>query len=482
VIRYSIAIVDDEQTIRDGLDMVLADTYDLDLYRDAESFAAALADKVPDLVLMDIGLPGMSGIEALELVKAQHPGLPVIMITAFEDIQMVIRSMKLGAFDFILKPINPDLLELTIQKAVSSIALVKEVQLLQEKFLRENEPCFIGESKNIEDIMDFINLVSSSPDTPIMILGETGTGKELIAKAIHARSPVFQGPFVAVNCSAFPEDLLESELFGYEAGAFSGARHQGKKGFIEEAHQGTLFLDEVADLSPAGQAKLLRFLENGEFYKVGGTRTYKVSTRVVSATNKNLDELVAAGRFRKDLYFRLCVVKADIPSLNERPDDILPLAKYFLLQFNEKFGKSLTGFTKDARQRLVSHTFTGNVRELKNIVERAVLVAKNDLVDTQELGLVQDTAGGTAPERLSSQDRKNSPGNSESSEYPEPSEHTVPLPDKGVVLGKLLSDMEHAYMAKALNQTRGNESQAARLLHMNHHTFRYRWKKLNKKG
>jgi DNA-binding NtrC family response regulator len=473
VTRYAIAIVDDEQSIRDGLDMVLADTYDLALYGDAEGFVAALTDQVPDLVLMDIGLPGMSGIEALDVVKKTYPGLPVIMITAFEDIQMVIRSMKLGAFDFILKPINPDLLELTIRKAISSIALVKEVQLLQEKFLRENEPCFIGESKNIENIMDFINLVSTSPDTPIMILGETGTGKELIAKAIHARSPVFQGPFVAVNCSAFPEELLESELFGYEPGAFSGARHQGKKGFIEEAHKGTLFLDEVADLSPAGQAKLLRFLENGEFYKVGGTRTYHVSTRVVSATNKDLDHLVAAGKFRKDLYFRLCVVKAKIPSLNERPDDILPLAKYFLFQYNEKFGKSLTGFTREACIRLACHSFTGNVRELKNMVERAVLVAKKQLVDTAELGLMPDTTAGLKPVPALQY-----PSYDQSGHKPK----SVTIPEDGVVLADLMADLEHAYMAAALEQTRGNESQAARLLHMNHHTFRYRWKKRKTQG
>ncbi|MCF8112229.1 MAG: sigma-54 dependent transcriptional regulator [Desulfotignum sp.] len=470
--RYCIAVVDDEQSIRDGLDMILGDTYDLALYPDAESFVAALEDHAPDLVLMDIGLPGMGGIEALGVVKNRYPGMPVIMITAFEDIQMVIRSMKLGAFDFILKPINPDLLEVTIGKAVSSIALVKEVQQLQERFLRENEPCFIGESKNIEDIMDFINLVSNSPDTPIMILGETGTGKELIAKAIHARSPVFQGPFVAVNCSAFPEELLESELFGYEPGAFSGARHQGKKGFIEKAHNGTLFLDEVADLSPAGQAKLLRFLENGEFYKVGGTRAYQVYTRVVSATNKDLDRLVAEKKFRKDLYFRLCVVKANIPSLNERPDDILPLSKYFLFQFNEKFGKSLTGFTQDACNCLISHTFTGNVRELKNMIERAVLVARKDLVDTPELGLVRDTAAGPGPVHKA---QKAAPEIS-----PVPDLHAFALPEGGMALADLMADMEHAYMAKALEQTRGNESQAARLLHMNHHTFRYRWKKLNR--
>ncbi|MCG8684792.1 MAG: sigma-54 dependent transcriptional regulator [Desulfobacterales bacterium] len=459
MIKYTLAIVDDEESIRDSLDMVLSPKYKILLFEDAESFIASLDREVPDLVLMDIGLPKMSGIEALEVFKESHRDVPVIMITAYEDISMVIQSMKGGAFDFIIKPINPDIMELTIQKAVSSIALVKEVHLLQEKFLRENEPCFIGESKNIEDVMDFINMVSKSPDTPIMINGETGTGKELIAKAIHARSPVFQGPFVAVNCSAFPEDLIESELFGYEAGAFSGARPQGKKGFIEEADQGTLFLDEVADLSPAGQAKLLRFLESGEFYKVGGTRKMQVSTRVVSATNKDIEKLVETDKFRRDLYFRLCVVKADIPSLNQRPDDIIPLAKHFLHEFNLKFKKGLKGFSAQAIESLQSHKFTGNVRELKNIVERSALVAKKDLVSVSDLGV----------------------GHQEQSLIQTPAQDQVNperIPEEGVHLTDLLSDIERRYMALAVEQAKGNESKAAKLLNMNHHTFRYRWKKL----
>ncbi|MBA3011632.1 MAG: sigma-54 dependent transcriptional regulator [Proteobacteria bacterium] len=462
MIRYTIAIVDDEETIRDSLDIILSDEYTIVSYADAESFVVSLEETLPDVVLMDIGLPRMSGIEALEIFKARAVNSPVIMITAYEDINMVISSMKMGAFDFILKPINPDILEMTIKKAISSIALIKEVQVLQEKFLQANEPCFIGESKNIENIMDFINLVSKSRDTPIMILGETGTGKELIAKAIHARSPVFQGPFVAVNCSAFPEDLIESELFGYEPYAFSGAKRQGKKGLIEEADQGTLFLDEVADLSPAGQAKLLRFLENGEFYKVGGTQIYRVQTRVVSATNKDLDLLVKEEKFRKDLYFRLCVVTAKIPSLNERPEDILPLAKHFLHEFNLKFGKSLKGISTEAQALLEAHAFTGNVRELKNIIERSVLVARNQLVCVAEMGLLSNE--GRDPVHPAFQKPA----------APE----TLSLPEEGVHLTDLLSGIEREYMSQAMERSKGNESQAAKLLNMNHHTFRYRWKKL----
>ena len=461
MIKYSIAIVDDEEIIRDALEMILSDKYNVSFFETAELFIASLENQTPDLVLMDIGLPMMSGIEALEIVKAKYNDMPVIMVTAYEDIKMVIQSMKTGAFDFILKPINPDMLELTIKKAISSIALIKEVKILQEKYLQDNLPCFIGESRNIENVMDFINMVSKSPDTPIMILGDTGTGKELIAKAIHARSPVFQGPFVAVNCSAFPKDLIESELFGYESGAFTGANKQGKKGFIEEAHLGTLFLDEIADLSIAGQAKLLRFLEGGEFYKVGGTKKYHVQTRVVSATNKKIEDLVKKEKFRKDLYFRLCVVTAKIPSLNERKEDILPLAKYFLHEFNKKFNKTLTGFSKEVEDYLLSHEFSGNVRELKNMIERAVLIAKKDRLELAGLGdssfLLHD---------------KNKP---EIQPYHD-------LDPEGIDLASLLENTEKKYMEQAMALSKGNESKAARLLNMNHHTFRYRWKNKSPKS
>ncbi|THB75358.1 MAG: sigma-54-dependent Fis family transcriptional regulator [Desulfobacteraceae bacterium] len=459
MIQYSVWVVDDEESIRDSLELTLSEVYDIRVFEDAESFLSAMEKEQPDILLLDIGLPGINGIQALGLVKDDLPDIPVIMITAFEDINMVIESMKLGAFDFVLKPINLDILELTIKKAIATIALRKEVKILQEKYLNDHHPCFVGDSKNIENTMDFINMVSKSSDTPIMIFGETGTGKELIAKAIHARSPVFQGPFIAVNCSAIPEDLIESELFGYEEGAFTGARKKGKKGFIEEAAGGTLFLDEVADLSLAGQAKLLRFLESGEFYKVGGTHQYRIQTRVVSATNKNLESLIEEGLFRRDLFFRLCVVQATIPSLNERKEDIIPLAKYFLCEFNEKFNKEISGISQGASQALINHTFTGNVRELKNIMERAVLVAESNEVEHQDLGI-------------------KSPLSPRADHLPEASEQEAYVLDaSGIHLETVLQGIEKTYMTKALALAKGNESQAARLLSLNHHTFRYRWKK-----
>lgn len=464
MIRYSVCIVDDEESIRDSLELTLSDEYEIMLFEDAENFLSGIRVTQPDIILLDIGLPEMNGIDALKIVKADYPDIPVIMVTAYEDIKMVIESMKTGAFDFILKPINLDILELTIKKAISSISLRKEVKILQEKYLSENHPCFIGGGKNIENTMDFINTVAGSPDTPIMIFGETGTGKELIAKAIHARSPVFQGPFLAVNCSAIPEELIESELFGYEEGAFSGARKKGKKGFIEEAAGGTLFLDEVADLSLAGQAKLLRFLESGEYYKIGGTHQYKVQTRVVSATNKDLEGLIEKGLFRRDLFFRLCVVKADIPSLNERREDILPLAKYFLCEFNQKFNKQLIKISPEAQKALAEHRFIGNVRELRNIIERAVLLAKTKELEFTDLGIKPDDA-------LPEADRE-----------PVSTIQPEKLTEQGTRLDDILKTVEKQYMERALELAGGNESKAARLLSINHHTFRYRWKKLKTTG
>jgi len=367
--------------------------------------------------------------------------------------------MKLGAYDYVVKPIHMDALEVTIGNAIETIRLRKEVQILQEQFLKENVPCFIGESNAIQDVMELIGVVAKSPDTPILIVGETGTGKELIASAIHYRSPNFKGPFIAVNCGAIPKDLVESELFGYEKGAFSGASASGKKGLIEQAVNGTLFLDEVGDLSPEAQAKLLRFLEEGEFYRVGGTKKIHIPTRVVSATNKDLEGMIEKGLFRNDLYFRLGVVKVQVPSLNERPDDVLPLASHFLLEFSHKFGKTFTGISDSAESALLGHRWTGNVRELKNVIERGVLIGKGPGLTVQDLGIAV-VEGGEIPDQI----------NKETS--------SPPIPPTGIDLASIQESLERHYIEEALRIAGGNESKAARLLNMNHHTFRYRRKKL----
>ena len=459
MISYTVYIVDDEQTIREGVAMALEDLYRIKEFADAETALSALEKEPPDLVLLDVGLPGMDGLEALGRIKELHPDVLIIMITAYEDVETVIAAMKSGAYDYVVKPIYMDGLEVTIRNAIDTIRLRKEVKSLQEKHLKEHLPFYIGESHAIQDVMEFVKTVAQSPDTPIIIIGETGTGKELLASAIHYNSPNFKAPFATVNCAAIPRDLIESELFGYEKGAFSGADATGKKGLIEEAANGTLFLDEVGDLSLQAQAKLLRFLELGEYYRVGGTRKHHIKTRVISATNKDLDRMIADGQFRKDLYFRLGVIKVQAPSLNERPEDIIPLSKHYLQEFSKKFGKKFTGISFEAEAVLLAHTWSGHVRELKNLVERAVLIGKGPELLPVDLG-------------LDSHDQK---------EYKTPASHKAgfpPLSPEGLDLDTQLQSFERHFIEQALKIARGNESKAAKLLKINHHTFRYRKKKL----
>ena len=460
MVSYSIYIVDDEPTIRESASMCLEPDYTVKTFSDGKTAMRSIKDNPPDLVLLDIGLPDMSGIEVLKLIKDLQPDILVIMITAFEDADTVIAAMKIGAHDYLVKPFEMDSLQITIRNALDTIRLRKEVQNLQEKYLMENLPCFVGESNLIQDVMQLIEMVAKSPDTPILILGETGTGKELIASSIHYRSPHFKGPLITVNCAAIPKDLIESELFGYEKGAFSGASELGKKGLIEEAANGTLFLDEVGDLSIAAQAKLLRFLEEGQFYRVGGTKQVNIQTRVVSATNKNLGEMITEKLFRKDLYFRLGVIKLQIPSLHERPEDIIPLAKHFICEFSNKFGKKVERLESDAERALVEYRWEGNVRELKNIIERAVLTSKKPVLTAQDLLI--DTADEKTIKTQTSA-KTNLP----------------PVTHAGIDLPAIQESLEKHYLEEALKLAKGNESEAAKLLNLNRHTFHYRRKKLN---
>jgi DNA-binding NtrC family response regulator len=459
MIPYSLFIVDDEDTIRRTLTIALEGRYRLADFPDAESAVAAARVDPPDLVLLDLGLPGMSGIEAIPVFRAIAPEVLIVVITAYEDVKSIVSAMKGGAYDYVVKPLEIDTLEMSIGNALESIRLKKEVQALQERYLRENLPCFIGESNTIRDVMEIVGLLARSPDTPVLILGETGTGKELIASAIHYRSPNFRGPLISVNCAAIPRELIESELFGYEKGAFSGASAAGKKGMVEQAEGGTLFLDEIGDLSPEAQAKLLRFLEEGEYYRVGGTRKLNVRARVVSATNKNLEELIRKNFFREDLYYRLAVARVQLPSLTERRDDIVPIALHFLLEFSRKFGRSFSGISREAREALMRYRWKGNVRELRNFVERGVLVGKGPELTREDLGLGEENV---------SVDRHSAA-----------EEILHPLfPPEGVDLREAHESVDRHFFGEALRLTGGNETRAAQLLRINYHTFRYRRKKL----
>ncbi len=458
---FSLFVVDDEEIAREGVSLALKSHYTVKGFGTAEDALDALPDQVPDLILLDIGLPGMSGIEALEKIKQDYPQVLVIMITAFEDVQTVVSAMKLGAYDYIVKPLDMNGLIITVRNALETIALKKEIHLLQEKYLKKNLPVIVGESKPIKEVLATVSMAAQSIDTPVLILGETGCGKELIAQTIHYQSPLFKGPLVSVNCAAIPKELIESELFGYEKGAFSGADAAGKAGLVEEAANGTLFLDEVGDLSPDAQAKLLRFLESGEYFRVGGTRKHKVKTRVVSATNKNLLAMSQEEEgFRLDLYYRLAVVKLDVPSLNQRKEDIIPLTKFFLNTFTKKFRKAFTGLTDEAIEALQNYHWTGNVREMRNLIERAVLLGSGTQLGVEQLGIET----------------------SQSSPVPTPfSKNNTELPNltsEGIDLPAILQSIEKTYFEQALALASGNASKASKLLKLSRDKFRYRMQKI----
>ncbi|MGD9239560.1 MAG: sigma-54 dependent transcriptional regulator [Desulfobacterales bacterium] len=458
---YSIYIVDDEAVARNGLKLALKKkNYHVQAFEAAESGLKAIDENPPDLVLLDIGLPGMSGVEALEIIKARHPEVIVVMITAYEDVPTVVSSMRNGAYEYVVKPVQMDSLLVILRNAFETIAMRKEIQALHEKYLKENLPCFIGESNAIQDVMELVAKVAQSPDTPILILGDTGTGKELIAKAIHYKSPIFKGPMVAVNCAAMPRELIESELFGYEKGAFTGAERSGKEGLVEKAADGTLFLDEVADLSTEAQVKLLRFLDEGEYYRIGGTRKRTVKTRIVSATNRDLAGLVEKGAFRNDLYHRFAVVKLEVPSLKRRRDDIIPMAKHFLVEYSQKFEKSFSGISPEAEAALKEYDWPGNVRELKNLIERGVLLSDGPQLMLEDLGL-KETNG-----------HENSDPSNNGHRLP-------PVSPAGIDFSAIIEDIEKTYLEEALQLANGNESKAALLLNLTRDKFRYRRNKLN---
>jgi DNA-binding NtrC family response regulator len=461
MMSYAIYIVDDEAVARNGLKLALKKkNYTVRAFDSAESALEAIDENPPDLVLLDIGLPGMSGVEALEIIKARHPEVIIVMITAYEDVQTVVSSMKNGAYEYVVKPIQMDALLVILRNAFETIAMRKEIQTLHEKYLKENLPCFIGESNAIQDVMELVAKVAQSPDTPVLIQGETGTGKELIAKAIHYKSPNFKGPMVAVNCAAVPKELIESELFGYEKGAFTGAEKTGKVGLVEEAADGTLFLDEIGDLSIEAQAKLLRFLEQGEYYRVGGTKAHAVKTRLITATNKDLLRLVENGLFRLDLYHRFAVVKLEVPSLSQRPADIIPMAKQFLVEFSQKFNKSFSSISTEAQAALREYDWPGNVRELKNLIERGVLLSEGPELMLADLGLKKVNGG-------------------EGSDPPDNEHNLPPVLPSGIDFSAIIADIEKAYFEEALNLANGNESKAALLLNLTRDKFRYRRQKLS---
>ncbi|MFA5699916.1 MAG: sigma-54 dependent transcriptional regulator [Desulfuromonas sp.] len=450
--NQQILVVDDEQLIRWSLEKnLLKHGF---MVQTAESGAQALEiieRDTPDLVLLDISMPGIDGLETLQEIKKNDPSIVVIMITALGVLETAVKAMQYGAFDYIHKPFNIDELLGVIDKALENRALKQEVEHLRRENKRNRGMGeIIARSWHMAQVMEVVKKVARSDAGTVLVQGESGTGKELIARALHDGSARADKPFVAINCAAVPETLLESELMGHEKGAFTDAKIQ-RKGLFEMAHGGTVFLDEIGDMPLGMQAKLLRVLEERTFRRVGGSKDVCVDVRIVAATNKELLQGIEDGSFRKDLYYRIQVIPIYLPPLRERREDILPLANFFVARFNQEFGKQIKGFTSEAQRYLQTYAWPGNIRELRNIVEREVI-----LEDAEYLNL--STIPRSAEAQFSNAAR---------------SRYDFVLPPEGVDI----EVVEKQLIEQALEACGNNQSRAARKLSLGIDAFRYRMKK-----
>jgi two-component system response regulator HydG len=428
-----ILIVDDDRSNLESLERVFRrEKFDVLTAEGGKEALDAVRKQRVNVVLTDLMMPGLNGVDLLKSVKALSPESEVILMTAYGTIETAVEAMKEGAYDFVTKPFKRIEIVKGVRRALEKQTLVSENRALREELGRvRKERRIIGNSVAIRQTLEMVQQVAPSSAT-VLLLGDSGTGKELFARAIHEGSPRRERPFVAVNCAALPESILESELFGYEEGAFTGARRR-KEGRFELAHTGTLFLDEIAEMSPATQVKILRVLQEGEFERLGATRSVHVDVRVIAATNKDLRGMVKAGRFREDLFYRLDVISIQLPPLRDRRDDIPLLAHHFLQRYAQKNGKAIRGISREAMDVLVDHRWPGNVRELENTIERAVVLAKGDVVTTDEL---PDSLCGELQQRKS----------------------------VTISLGTPLEEIERQLIHETLKLTRGTKKLAAQLL------------------
>ncbi len=448
-----ILVVDDEQSMREFLEILLRKQgHEVETRGDAAAAGKALGGAEFDLVLTDLKLPIGSGIDVLSACKAKQPDAEVVVITAFGTAETAVEAMKRGAYDYVTKPFKVDEIRITVQKALEKAALARENRELRRK-LEATEPGneILGRSPKMQEVFRILERVAPTGVT-VLVCGESGTGKELVARRVHELSGR-GGSFVAVNCSAIPEGLIESELFGHVKGSFTGAVGD-KPGLFEEAEGGSLFLDEVGELPLTLQPKLLRALQEGRDKRVGGNREVAVDVRIVSATNRDLRREVEQGRFREDLYYRLNVVAIEIPPLRHRPQDIPLLAQHFLRKYAVAFGRPVAGFRREVLEALEGYAYPGNVRELENVVERAVALEPGPYLTLESLPL--QVRGGTASVPAA-------PG---------------ALPAEGIDLEALLEATERRFLEEALERTGGNKTEAARVLGLSFRSLRYRLDKL----
>jgi len=455
-----ILVVDDEKLIRWSLRKNLVrEGYEILEAIDGQQAVEMLEVDGADLILLDIRMPQKSGLEVLAHAVEHYPEIPVVLMTAFSSVEGAVDAIKQGAYDYLVKPFNHDEVLILVRKALQTTRLRRELALLQREQRSEfGIESFVGKSVKTREVCELLGKIAASTATTVLVLGESGTGKDLAAKAIHYSSNRAANPFVNITCSALPETLLESELMGHEKGAFTGARDR-KRGLFEVADGGTVFLDEIGDMGVGLQAKLLRFLEEKAFRRIGGTKDLHVDVRIVAATNRNLEQAVRDGTFREDLYYRLMVIPVEIPPLRERVEDIPLLIAHFIDRFNREFRKKTCGFTPGAMECCEQYDWPGNVRELRNVVERAMILENKEFLDVQDLphtirAIVEDFDGGGLRAITSAP--------------------AFELPDGGYGL----RDMEELMVRQALEKTDGNQSHAAKLLAISRDSLRYKMRKL----
>lgn len=455
-----ILVVDDEQSLREVLSIMLKRAgYAVTAVADGEEAIEQVQKEIFDLVITDLRMPKVGGMEVLRAVKSASPETVVLIITAFATADSAVEAMKQGAYDYLTKPFQVDEVQLIIRNALEKRRLTTENILLKREMASQSSFAqLVGQSEAMQKVFDVVKKVADSKSN-VLICGESGTGKELVARAIHynsARSPL---PFVAVNCSAVPETLLESELFGHMKGSFTGAI-SNKAGLFEVANGGTIFLDEIGDTTPTIQVKLLRVIQEREFRRVGGTQDIKVDVRIVAATNKDLEKAVADGSFREDLYYRLDVIPIRLPPLRLRSGDIPLLVTHFLARFSKESGKPMPTISSEAMQVLLGHEWRGNVRELENLIERVVAFSTGGTVtDADMRGWLHRT--------VSPQQQGGVP---------------TELPEDGLDLEGMINGLEKDLLLKALERTQWVKKKAARLLRLNTRSFRYRLEKYAIKG